>query len=131
MFETTSLRFRRSFAGSLILRGLNYAPDFSGRATRTELAFTCVISMACATALNLATGWMSVLTPITVFYLSLLAGLLIVAAVVRRLHDTNRRANALAMLFAPYIGIVAIGAILCFDGFAGENIFGPDPRNSR
>ncbi len=111
------------------MRVLNYAPDFSGRATRTELAMTCGISIGCGVALGFATMSMSPLAPLNAIYLSLLAGLPIAGAMVRRLHDTNRRGSAFFILFMPYIGIFIIGAILLFDGFAGENIYGPNPRN--
>jgi uncharacterized membrane protein YhaH (DUF805 family) len=116
MFENAVHRFHASFAGTMIVRGLHYAPDFSGRATRTELAIVCGISITCGTVLGLATMFVHALAPLNAVYLSSLAAVPIAGAVVRRLHDVNRRASAVVVLFMPYIGIVILGGLLCLNG---------------
>jgi uncharacterized membrane protein YhaH (DUF805 family) len=46
----------------------------------------------------------------------------------RRLHDTDRSAWWLLLIFIPIVGWVVILLFNCQDGTPGENRFGPDPK---
>lgn len=123
---------------------LGYAPDFSGRATRRELlavvVFSAMAAIAFATVdVTLARNAVdamprdSAALPSVVGVLhgvvgGLLAGLPVLAATVRRLHDANRTAAALTVVVFPYVGIFILGYLLLAEGHPFENQFGPDPR---
>lgn len=117
---------------TLAKAALSYAPDFHGRATRTELFATLAACLAAGTLMGVVGSFadpesntlQGVATAIILF-------LPLLAAVIRRLHDTNRRGISLLYIFMPYVGILVIGGILLLDGFAGDNETGPDPRARR
>lgn len=50
------------------------------------------------------------------------------AVAVRRLHDVGRSAWYLLVPLIPIAGVIWYIVLLCLDGEAGENRFGPDPR---
>jgi uncharacterized membrane protein YhaH (DUF805 family) len=50
------------------------------------------------------------------------------AVMFRRLHDTDRSAWWLLLIFIPIVGWVVILLFNCQDGTPGENRFGPDPK---
>ncbi len=117
---------------SLVRAGLAWAPDFNGRATRTELGLTFFACVAASMLAALASGFGA---PDWRWVQGMFSGFIIllpwIAVMVRRLHDTNRSASALFTILFPYVGIVILGGILLMDGFAGENATGPDPRERR
>lgn len=49
---------------------------------------------------------------------------------VRRLHDTNRSGWWVLLSFVPLIGQIALLVFLAQNGHAGENRFGPDPKDT-
>ncbi|WP_198320844.1 DUF805 domain-containing protein [Azohydromonas aeria] len=49
------------------------------------------------------------------------------AVTVRRLHDTDRRAWWMLLLFVPFVGPFAFLALMAFKGTPGENRFGTGP----
>ena len=57
-----------------------------------------------------------------------LAGLPILAATVRRLHDINRHATALFIAFFPYVGWLVVAFFMIVEGNEHDNVFGPNPR---
>ncbi|GEM_PF-1507122 len=60
----------------------------------------------------------------------LLASLVpLLAATVRRLHDTDRRGTSLWIVLIPYGGWLAMLWILALPGSHGLNSFGDDPRD--
>lgn len=50
------------------------------------------------------------------------------AVTVRRLHDTDRSGWWCLIGVMPILGPIWLTALLVFDGQAGENRFGPDPK---
>jgi uncharacterized membrane protein YhaH (DUF805 family) len=125
-------RLRRSLPGVLLARGLGYAPRFDGRARRSELALTLLVGIGAGAALGYAVRPLgSGREEFAIFdavWLSVLTGLPIIAAIVRRLHDLNRPARALLIAFFPYIGWAILGFYLVANGSEGDNYFGPNPR---
>jgi len=53
------------------------------------------------------------------------------AVTVRRLHDCNYSGWWLLVGLVPYVGEVALFALLCFQGTAGDNRFGAEPDEYR
>lgn len=99
--------------------------DFEGRARRAEywnFYLGYVILYVIALAIDSVIGF-----PILGGLLSL--GLLIpgLAAVVRRLHDTDRSGWWLLAAFVPLVNL-AVLYFLVSEGTAGPNQYGPDPK---
>ncbi|MEF2070655.1 DUF805 domain-containing protein [Consotaella aegiceratis] len=51
-----------------------------------------------------------------------------IAVTVRRLHDTNRTGLWVFIGLVPLIGGIWLFVLMCLDGTAGDNRFGPDPK---
>jgi uncharacterized membrane protein YhaH (DUF805 family) len=123
-------RLRRTPAGALIARAFAYEPRFTGRARRSELALVVIV---CLSAF-LVVGPIVALfdrTPFAVLNLlglAALTGIPVLAAIVRRLHDTNRHGRAILIAFFPYLGLLILGFYLILEGAEGDNVFGPNPR---
>ena len=63
---------------------------------------------------------------IVLFFLATTGSL--VAATVRRLHDSDKSAAWLLVLLVPAIGLAALVLLLLLDSTAGPNRYGPQPR---
>ena len=50
-----------------------------------------------------------------------------IAVGVRRLHDTNKSGWFMLLCFVPIISLVLL-VFMCFDGDAGPNQYGPNPK---
>ncbi|MDB5678718.1 DUF805 domain-containing protein [Sphingomonas bacterium] len=123
---------RTQLAVTLAKAALRYAPDFHGRATRTELFATfaaCAVAGALMGAIGSFAGPES--NTLQGVATAIVVCLPLIAVMIRRLHDTNRRGISLLYIFMPYAGIVVIGVVLLLNGFAGNNETGPDPRARR
>lgn len=116
---------------------------FRGRAPQGEFWWFFVFVLTASVAASLAeqvvrTRMISVFVNVA-FFLPLLA------AMVRRLHDTNRGAIYLLIPFVPLpllaydpamwglgqlFALAVLGLILALPGQAGANRFGPDPRQT-
>lgn len=114
-----------------------YRPRFDGRGTRTECLVTLI---ACFTA-NIV--WMAFFRLIDFdggssrnsdlnTLISIATGIVLYlpffAALVRRLHDTNRNLFAALVIIFPYIGPFLFLGILLWTGDEGANSYGPNPR---
>ncbi|MEU4389498.1 DUF805 domain-containing protein [Kribbella sp. NPDC023855] len=106
--------------------------QFSGRARRKEfwmfVLFSWIISMVIGivdrilgTTNSTGNGLLG-----TIFSLAILIPSLAVAA--RRLHDTNRSALWLLLIFAIVIGWIVLIVFYAQEGNAGDNQYGPDPK---
>jgi uncharacterized membrane protein YhaH (DUF805 family) len=106
--------------------------QFSGRARRKEFwmfwLFSWVISLVIGivdrilgTTNSTGNGLLG-----TIFSLAILIPSLAVAA--RRLHDTNRSALWLLLIFAIVIGWIVLIVFYAQEGNAGDNQYGPDPK---
>ena len=111
---------------------------FSGRAGRKEYwRFSPVqIGIAFALAMWLVAVFPNELgaagLPFYVMMLYALATFIPTCAVtVRRLHDCNYSGWWLLVGLVPYVGEVALFALLCFQGTAGDNRFGAEPDEYR
>lgn len=131
-------RLGDSLAGVLLLRALAWRPRFDGRATRRELGLTALV---CVVALTLLVQLTPAPPPdlpgrpprdgvylLHILYGTILAGIPLLAAMVRRLHDSGRDGWTLVMVMVPYIGLVAIAVMLLLNPTPGPNPYGENPR---
>jgi len=106
--------------------------QFSGRARRKEfwmfVLFSWIISLVIGivdrmlgTVNDTGSGLLG-----TIFSLAILIPSLAVGA--RRLHDTNRSALWLLLIFAIVIGWIVLIVFYAQEGNAGDNQYGPDPK---
>ena len=51
-----------------------------------------------------------------------------IAVAVRRFHDQDQSGWMYMLSFIPYVGSFVLLIFMCFDGTAGPNRFGPDPK---
>lgn len=131
-------RIARYFAGLVIdaqdlaPKALSYAPNWNGRATRTELFVTLLLSFilfgVLSSLLKLVIGPLDDISLVTLTILILLP---LGAAAIRRVHDTNRYWVVLLTVFLPYLGWFWLGFYLLQNGTRGPNEYGPDPRERR
>ena len=106
---------------------------FSGRAQRNEYwLFTLLymIALIIATAVDIGTGTYDPTAGMGAATIILLLAFFIPALAVsfRRLHDTDRSAWWLLITLVPLVGGIILLVFLCLDGTAGENRFGPNPK---
>ena len=105
----------------------NYV-GFSGRARRKEYwmfaLFNLIISIVLMAVDGSAPGSVGMLGGLY----SLGVFLPALAVTFRRLHDTNRSAWWLLLVFVPILGGVALLVFVCLDGTRGPNPFGADPK---
>ena len=109
--------------------------SFSGRARRKEYWMFFLIVVLIAIFLALADGIMGTYSAEAGF--GLLGGLFMLciliqslAVGVRRLHDTGRSGWWLLINLIPFVGPIIVLVLLALEGQAGENRFGPDPKQA-
>ncbi|MEO1045989.1 MAG: DUF805 domain-containing protein [Pseudomonadota bacterium] len=95
--------------------------DFRGRATRRELGVLALSYMI----VLLILGY---LFPETAILQLLFGGYLLLALMVRRVHDADSAWWVLLTLFVPLIGYGIVLYLLLRSGSYGENSYGRDPR---
>ncbi len=108
---------------------------FSGRARRKEYWFFFLFSVIfsiLAGIIDALTGtydYEAGIGALGIIYTlaMILPGL---AVGVRRLHDTDRTGWWVLVAIIPLIGAIVLLVLLCIDGTAGDNKYGPDPKVS-
>ncbi len=50
-----------------------------------------------------------------------------IAVGVRRLHDSDRTGLWMLIAFVPFLGAIALLVLVCMEGTAADNRFGPSP----
>ena len=128
---------------SLMFQPLKKYADFSGRARRSEFwlfsLFILVVEIVYCVLIRVTgldpshygtvNGVGMVLTGLLmIFLLAIIVPSL--AVTFRRLHDTNRSAWWLLIVFLPAIGSLVLFVFYLLPGTAGANRFGPDPKGS-
>lgn len=105
----------------------NYA-GFSGRARRAE--YWQYVLISCAIAVALVVIGAAIGFPV----LSVIYTLAIIvpgfAVVSRRLHDIDKPATWIFILFIPIVGAIILLVLLAKEGTHGPNKYGPDPKES-
>ena len=117
------------------LKVLKQYVDFKGRARRKEYWMFFLFNFIAAFTLALLGGMIAgaldapELAMIPYFMYAL--GIIVpsIAAVVRRLHDQNKSGWYLLVYFIPFVGFIWLLVLLCTEGDAGPNEYGPDPKN--
>lgn len=111
---------------------------FSGRASRSEYwwfyLFTFLVLVALSVLDIVFFGYQPEdPTAIPVLVLVGLAAILLpmLAAAIRRLHDTDRSGWWYLIAFIPVIGGIVLLVFLILKGTVGPNRFGPDPLTSQ
>ena len=111
----------------------NYA-TFSGRASRPEywwFYLFCFLVAMVGVMLDLMMGNYDPQDPASVPWLTVLISLPLIlpslAAMVRRLHDTDKSGWWYFIAFVPVIGAIILVIFLVLPGTDGENRFGPKP----
>jgi len=105
----------------------NYA-NFSGRVRRAEFWNFIICNIVITLLLSLLifilddTGIKMYIAYALVTFLPL------VAATVRRLHDTNKSGLYILVGFIPVVGGIWLLILLAADGNYGPNNYGPDPK---
>jgi|TARA_B100002003_G_scaffold238493_1_gene256782 uncharacterized membrane protein YhaH (DUF805 family) len=104
----------------------NYA-NFNGRASRQEywmfILFNMIFSIIAMVADNVlgSYGWIYLLYILAIIIPSL-------AAFVRRMHDIGKSGGWFFIAFIPIIGGIWLLVLTCTDSNAGENNYGPSPK---
>lgn len=105
--------------------------DFKGRARRTEYWQFVVVTASLGSLLAMLASSFSAGVPVLplaclIVFVGLLVPLL--AAQVRRLHDTGHSGWWVFIALVPVLGSLIILFLLTQDGTRGDNRFGPDPK---
>lgn len=111
----------------------NYA-SFKGRARRKEYwMFTLFTALFGIVAMILDSVLGSNIEPLPygfIYFIYILATFLPALGVfVRRLHDLGKSGWWFLIGLVPIIGSIWLLVLLCTNGQAGENKYGPDPKN--
>ncbi|MFP9116991.1 DUF805 domain-containing protein [Flavobacterium sp. RNTU_13] len=105
----------------------NYA-NFSGRARRAEFWNFIICNIVITLLLSLLIFILDD-TGITMYIAyALVTFLPLVAATVRRLHDTNKSGLYILVGFIPVVGGIWLLILLATNGDYGPNNYGPDPK---
>jgi len=105
----------------------NYA-NFSGRARRAEFWNFIICNIVITLLLSLLIFILDD-TGITMYIAyALVTFLPLVAATVRRLHDTNKSGLYILVGFIPVVGGIWLLILLATNGNYGPNNYGPDPK---
>lgn len=114
---------------------------FSGRARRTEYwmyTLFCIIFAIAAMIIDNILGTTikfnigNVSTGLPYGYIYILYGLAVfipgLAVSIRRLHDVGKSGWMYLIIFIPIVGAIWLLVLFCTDGVAGENKYGPNPK---
>ncbi len=115
------------------LAALKKYAEFSGRARRSEYWFFVLFYILIFIGLAIVEGILGLSSKTS--GLGLLTGLYSLgmlipslAVSVRRLHDTDRTGWWVLIAFVPLIGAIVLLVFYVQDSQAGENRFGPNPK---
>ena len=114
----------------------NHYADFNGRARRAEYwhfvlwqVIIMVAALVVSGILGAVIGETGALLGMGVYYLAALAFFIpSLAAVIRRLHDTNRSGWWYLIALVPVVGAIVLLVFLASEGTRGTNNYGPDPK---
>jgi len=97
--------------------------EFSGRARRKEYWMFTLFNLIIALVLGFvdSSGVVGVIYALAVFLPS-------IAVSIRRLHDTGRSGWWMLLLLLPLIGAIVLLVFMIFEGNAGQNEYGADPK---
>ncbi|RDC66441.1 DUF805 domain-containing protein [Adhaeribacter pallidiroseus] len=112
----------------------NYAV-FSGRARRKEYWMFVLFNIIFGIVAMLVDNMFGLtFGKINYGYIYLLYQLVVLipslAVAVRRLHDTGKSGWFFFIVLIPIVGAIWILVLLCTEGDAGSNKYGPDPKGS-
>lgn len=104
---------------------------FSGRASRKEYWMFVLFNFLIAIGLGFVTGVLNAAAHINLSFLGMIYSLAVlcpgIAVGVRRLHDTDRSGLWVLTGLIPFIGGLVLLVLMCMEGTAGDNRFGPNP----
>jgi uncharacterized membrane protein YhaH (DUF805 family) len=104
--------------------------DFYGRATRSEFwylyLFYVLIILGASIAFNMISARLALPMVMLIFLGHVIP---VLAALVRRLHDTSRSGWWFLISFIPVIGTIVLIVFLAQEGDEYENDWGPNPLN--
>ncbi len=106
---------------------------FSGRATRAEYWYFTLINFVISLILNIFDKALHLNSIGNLGVLSLIYSLAVLipglAVTVRRLHDINKSAWMLLILFIPFIGAIWLLILMLLDSKSEGNKYGVDTKN--
>ncbi len=105
--------------------------NFQGRARRSEYWWFYLFAVIVAVVFNVIAVMGDALTMVgSVLYMIFLIASIIpqLAVSVRRLHDTGRSGWWLLISLIPLVGAIVLIIFLVGDSQAGENKYGPNPK---
>lgn len=112
----------------------NFA-NFEGRARRQEYWMFILFNFLIIIGLIVLTGILAAISESlamlgVIIYIIYAFAILIpnLAVVVRRLHDTGNSGWMILISFVPLIGGIWLLVLMCTEGQAGSNQYGPDPK---
>ncbi len=114
----------------------NYA-NFNGRARRSEYWYYTLMNIIIVIGLQILTGIcaamqssaMAIVFGALYLIFALASIVPSLAVTVRRLHDIGKSGSHFFIAFIPLIGSIWLLVLICTEGNAGENAYGPDPKN--
>lgn len=118
------------------LKVLKQYVDFDGRARRKEywmfvlfnmIIWVIMFALSMITAMSGAMAIAPVMSILLgLYYLGII--LPSIAVTVRRLHDQDKPGSWFFISFIPLIGGIWMLVLMCTEGTAGPNRYGPDPK---
>lgn len=108
--------------------------DFSGRARRSEYWYFTLFNAA----VNFLLGVLQQATGDGDFNIfGIISGLFALVVLVpslalcwRRLHDIGKSGTSYLLILIPIVGVILILVWACRDSQPGENVYGPNPKES-
>jgi uncharacterized membrane protein YhaH (DUF805 family) len=115
------------------LKVLRQYTDFNGRARRKEywmFALFNFIFIIAAMIIDNVAGTTFGELPYGLFYLLYVLAIILpgLAVTVRRLHDVGKSGWFYLIIFIPIVGGIWLLVLFFTDGVAGENQYGPNPK---
>lgn len=101
--------------------------DFTGRARRTEYWMFVLLNVVVMIGVGIVDTMLGLLGSLVALY-SLAAFLPNLAVSARRLHDTDRSAWWILLMFLPVLGPIILIIFFVQNGQSGANRFGSDPK---
>ena len=110
------------------LKVLKQYADFNGRARRSEYWYFTLFNIL----ISFAIGFISALIGLPSLGALYSLAVLIpgIAVAVRRMHDVGKSGWILLVALIPIIGSIYIVILAVTDGDAGDNKYGPNPKES-
>jgi uncharacterized membrane protein YhaH (DUF805 family) len=109
------------------LKALKQYVDFNGRARRTEFWMFALFNVIISAVLSLLDNVIGTYGVLSGLY-SLAVLLPGIAVTIRRLHDIGKSGVWILIAFVPVIGWIWLLILMVQDSQAGENQYGPNPK---